>query len=251
MNKERYVLMAFALAWLFIGCDKPHRADDSAGKGRPSEDEVSSPAQPVGLRSAVCIDGEAGDWENVAPLWLEAGLSAQGSTPEGGVDVKEVYVSNDSDYLYIMMRTVPSVSERFKKDPATGGVCDLFLDIDSNPKTGCANAWVMGYGELDGYEFKIWITLGVWYEKGRRWPFVIYKVYRSNKDKFSEDIAKASSIGDEGDKRLIAHGKDGIELAIPLRHLEVQSGQVVRILLSEDAHIHEKGGHSIRVFTLN
>ena len=197
------------------------------------------------------LDGKADDWQDVGPLWDEAGLPGRGDFNE--IDIRQVRMANDEEYLYIFFHASPSVQQRFAKQQSSGGFCDLYFDSDGDPATGCEGVEGFGYGDIAGYEVRLWITLGtsMSWPSGKSEPFIVYEAQLPGEDgdfASGPEAFHQSNFGDE--QGLIAHGPDGVELAVPLSRLGLAAGMTVRMLLAENAHTFQKAGYSERTFTL-
>ena len=194
------------------------------------------------------LDGRAGDWAGIEPLWAEAGMPGSGSSGSA-LDIKQVYFTNDSKYLYVFLRTTPSVQERYDEKQASGNLCDIYLDTDNDAATGCKRVEGLDYGDISGYECKIWIPLGVYMGLGGSGPYVSYDLGTPGEDgTFSGDSVMEQSSTEEG--ALIAHGTDGVELAVPLAKINMRSGMTARVLLAESAHVFDKEGKSEGTVTI-
>ena len=194
------------------------------------------------------IDGIKTDWIS-PPLLKEIGGTSRGSFSDG-IDATQLYVSNDAQYLYLFIGTSPSFGARFKKNKSSGNFCVVYIDSDNNQSTGCSNVIGFRYGKINGYEYKVNMPIGIYFNQDGTGTFATYSLTGVQDDgKFSalEVIQEKSS---HEDKDFIAHGKDGVECKIPLASLGVKSGSTIKLLIAENIHIFKKEGYSKTEYTI-
>ena len=80
----------------------------------------------AGNYANITIDGDTSDWAGIAPAYTDE----DGVNNPGGVDFQNVYLANDSQYLYIRFTLMQPA------DPITLGNTYIWLDNDNNPATG-------------------------------------------------------------------------------------------------------------------
>jgi hypothetical protein len=162
------------------------------------------------------------------------------SEKQGRQDAKEnenrftrLAYDNDAGYLYLFFRFQPSVTEpyqdQFAEVPlgASLGSASQLLEIEIGPKTATAGAAsdedprsnvakiAVGLGS-EGFDAGVNYTLSRW---------------DPAKKQFSREVRKEDSSRSYA---LIAHGRDGIEIALPLRDLGVAPGQTIELAFSRD-----------------
>ncbi len=228
-----FIVLAVSVL-LVIGC---RDSDSTTGSG------YSKPS------SKIKIDGCVDDWADIAPLWAEAGAPGRGKF-ERSIDLKQVYLTNDTDYLYVFICCSPTVRKRYDANPVSGNLGYMYFDTDNDSATGCKGVDGFDYGKIDGYEVRAWLPLGVFLGTGGSGPFALCELRGVGADgSFSKGKQLYDHKSNDPDA-LIAHGKDGVEFAVPLEVLGVKLGRTVRVLLHEDAHVFEKAGFSEGVVTL-
>jgi hypothetical protein len=243
MKKSLLFLTFGSLLILFFGvCSRSRKVDES--EIRPKENTPSGPTL------LFILDGSIKDWSGIEPIWNEGGAEGRGAF-EHYVDIKQVYFKNDDRYLYVFMRCTPTVVERYKIHPYSGDIGDLYFDIDDDPATGSGKVLdsdVFKGEKYRGYEVKVWIPIGVFSSSGRSIPYTSYEVRLLENEKFSVQGIYMQKSFDEDD--LIAHGPDGIELALPLDKLGIKTRTTIRVLLKEASHFSEEEGYSVGSFNL-
>ena len=124
---------------------------------------------------SISVDGKASEWQGVDPVWEEGGAAGPGDFP-GSIDIQQVYFSNDQDLLHVFLRVSPTVQERFADRGSSGELCDIFFDTDNDQATGCKDVDGFDYGKINGYEFRLWVPLGVQSSSEASQPFVSYEL---------------------------------------------------------------------------
>ncbi len=173
------------------------------------------------------IDGVFGDWKGYQTGWNETGLdwSKVKMTPAfDGIDLKEFYYNNDETYLYLFIKCKPTVQERYDKTRRTGDLGYLYIDSDMNTNTGATDRDADGSSSILGTEIQIYLPTGFSITGGtlsgchlsydmKRWD--------ASSKLFDQQIRKAES---KDANPLVAHGKDGVEIALLLSDLQVRKG---------------------------
>lgn len=150
-------------------------------------------------------------------------------TPEyRGFIIKEFYYDNDETYLYLFFKCKPTVDERYEKDNTISGLGDLYIRSGINTNAGCAERDSLGNSTLQGAEIQISFPTSFHYSNSaahrslpelymcyeiRRWDSVIKRFSKNVRTEDSRSIAP-----------LVAHGKDGVEIAILLGDLQLARG---------------------------
>ncbi|MDA1050410.1 MAG: hypothetical protein O3C40_08000 [Planctomycetota bacterium] len=231
------------------------------GKTATSPSQAEQKQTPAGARQplgttggdtasiTVTLDGEANEWLGTPPVWEEAGAAGPGPF-ESDIDIKQVYMVNDKEHLYVCLRTNPSLQARYARAPGGGELCDLYFDTDNDAQTGCKDVDGFDFGQINGYEMKAWIPVGVYSGTDGDGPFVTYALLRADKNGDFTLSAPVESQSSQDPGALIAHGEDGVEMAIPLEVLGVDAGATVRLLLKEAADPFAKERYSEGTYTL-
>ena len=235
-----------AVALTGLGCE---RDKGTASRG-DTEDSPPRQSSDAGAKPKYTLDGVADDWQGVRPLFEEAGRPGQGRFP-GAIDIKQVYFDNDGDHLYVFLRCDPTVGKRFKEHEIPAILGQLYFDTDGNAQTGSGNVTPWASHKIAGFEVQALMPLGVRFDRRGTRPVAMYKLIRvDERGKF--DFERAIPGGKQSSHEegaLIAHGSDGVELAIPLKLLRIPTDRDVRVLLVESAHVFEEEGYSVKTYT--
>jgi hypothetical protein len=247
MSKSFFVVIfSLFLIVSFSACSKSDQAAD-----QPSDEVVSQAAEEAEAAAnpyLFKLDGNFEDWSGIEPLWHEGGAEGQGAW-ETNIDIKQVYFKNDDQYLYVFMKCSPTIEERSKIKKSGDIVGDLYFDTDNDPTTGGTYILLWDSEKYKGYEVRVWIPLGVETWSGETTMYVGYELYMAEGESFSglgtyrQDTTRKGS--------LIAHGPDGIEMALPLNRLGLQVPATVRVLLAEFCNNGEEEGYDIATLTLD
>jgi hypothetical protein len=197
----------------------------------------------------VVLDGVVDEWHGVAPIWYEAGVVGQGPS-KSGIDIYHVYMTNDSENLYLFFCTRISLQARYDNTPTSGELCDLYFDTDNDPRTGCQDVDGFDFGKISGYELKAWIPVGVYSKATEQGPYISYDLLRANGD---GEFVMGTSLHSESSQdagALITHGSDGVEMAIPLESLGAEPGSAIRLLIKEAVDPFAKERYSAGSYTL-
>ena len=204
----KYVALLL-MALFCIGCGK---------RENPAPAETGS-GQQAGNKMFT-IDGLGEDWSGVEPVWAEAGAVGRGKFGDG-IDIKNVMMQNDENYLYIFLQCSPSIDKRFEVTKTSGHLCDIYFNTDNDKSTGCSKVEAFEYGKIDGYEFKLWVPVGIAAGVGGQTCFVSYDLITPDeKGKFGFDSVASQSSEASG---FIQHGADGVEICLPLDKLKLKS----------------------------
>jgi hypothetical protein len=197
--------------------------------------------------AALTLDGQADDWSKLKPALKEVGGKGRGQFEN--IDIKRAWLAHDGKRLLVFLETKPSFKADHAEDASTHGFCEIYFDTDNNPETGCEGVTGFGYGKINGYEVRAFMPMG---SSGDA-PFATYTLMETNKEgEFGFDSAIEGGEAHSTDEDApIAHGKQGVEFAIPLKHLNVQPGDTVRVLLKEAAHSFDKKGYNELSITLS
>ena len=162
---------------------------------------------------SISVDGLASDWQGVRPVWEEGGAPGAGDFPDS-IDIQQVYFSNDETFLHIFLRISPTIQKRFDDSANSGELCDIFIDTDNDSTTGCKDVDGFEYGKINGYEFKLWVPVGVRASNEETQPLVSYdlKPADANGQFTFESVAASKSLEPDA---LIQHGDEGVEMSIP------------------------------------
>jgi len=200
----------------------------------------------------IVIDGLSNDWQGIKPIVNEIGSALDRSKQMSEkFDIKEFFITFDKVNLYFLITVEPGVSEYFEKTQAGGYVGDIFLNSDSDSKTGCKDYYLSGSDRITGYDYKIWIPTGMGSKKGGDpYAFVSYEVCppKDNGKGFSmSEVAEASS---QESPTLIQFSGNNIEFSIPLKVLDIKHGKEIEGVFQEFANSFTEGGNTFFSFVL-
>ncbi len=187
------------------------------------------------------IDGLFGDWTECHTGWEETGGVGIGAIGDD-VDLKQFYYKNDEKWLYLFFKSNPSLAERFERDKFSGMVAELYFDTDRLPATGAtkikgSRCPAISGGTMPGIDVTCWVPIGVGmrgFPDGRSETFygVEYRIHVW--DPMRRKFAIKRTISESWEPHsLIAHGKDGFELAIPLTDLGMRPGDTFDFICVE------------------
>lgn len=187
--------------------------------------------RPLKLR----MDGKADDFSGVEPFWAESGVALP-PPYRGRVDITQVHLGNDEHFLFMFFHCRPPLEEAFDMDPTFNGVYQLYLDTDATDRTGSATYLRQGAPPVEGVDIFASIDLKVTGQLNPdtgelipESPHVSYSLYD---DEFKSIIRNSRQTMDKT-WPLITYGPDGIELAVPLRVLNLAVGQKMKIFFLE------------------
>jgi len=209
-SKSLFYCVAFILITHSANCQSTPRSGLDGGRQRPKYK----------------IDGIGADWNTNQVAWAETGLdwSKADVQPEfDGIDIKAVYWDNDDAYLYLFLKCKPSVQERYDKTHRTGALGYLYIDTDLDSDTGAGDEDSDGQSTVRGAEVQIYLPTGFSLSADKD-ALVMYEMKRwdSKSKLFSQDVRTENS---RSTSSLIAHGKDGVEIALLLSDLKVAKKQ--------------------------
>ncbi len=220
------------------------------------------------------LNGLADEWDGISPLFPSPGEKVD--DPGFSVDIIKVYMTNDKDFVYFLMRCLPTIQERFKNNGIGGGFGDLYFDLDNNRETGSTDTDVGAFGYGNGFELKAFVELGVHDLHGPdEKPYVHHTLKRlhiSGADfgskrlsdlNFTEvpealakkrsyewkDVPDGAQFSHKPNSR-IAFGEDGVEFKIPMKMFGLRPGQTMRVMLAEDAHEFKMEGYTVGPYTV-
>lgn len=228
------VAVGIVVALMMGGGSGPGEKRGTGAGRKPAVATLRPPSGPI------TVNGEGGDWSGIEPLWQEAGGTGRGSFGTG-IDVKQVRFAKDDEKLYVFLHCSPSVAVRSAAKATSGELCNIYLDTDGDPATGCSEVQAFEYGTISGYEVKLWVPLGVRKATGEpESPYVACTITKAQAGKFKLDGIDYDSANDPS---VVNHGAGGVELALPLAQLGLTSGRL-RVLISESTHSFDKIGYS-------
>ena len=158
------------------------------------------------------MDGSFDDWKSYQTGWKETRSLAERGLDMGErfVDLKELYYDNDAHYLYLFFKCEPTLKEL---GGGSGDLGYLYIDSDMNTNTG-----VKPPATVPGTDIEIYLPTG----SGRK-PVVQYWMKRWDYAfSFNQDVRQESS---DAPATFMAHGKHGLELALPLADLQMSKGR--------------------------
>lgn len=198
------------------------------------------------------VDGVADDWVKVSTVLSEEHKA--GKLPENtGFAIQNVSIACDKKYLYFLLLCNPSIKEYWPTRPENReDLFDLFLDTDSDPGSG-GDVHFDPHANQPGYDVRLAVQFARYGGLPKDKPVVHFRVYDplggqawrtrtlmedkvpiSSLDSF-EDAPDANETGQPKppvqEYALIAHGSDGIELAVPLNVLDMRPETRIRALL--------------------
>lgn len=186
------------------------------------------------------IDGVFDDWKDFKTGWKETGGVGSGTFGDG-IDLKQFYYQNDGKWLYLFFKCEPSIEERDKKTGhQSGNLAWLYVDSDSSAKTGVIRT---DDSAILGADIRMWVPILVGVQSKRvdgkleskRFCGVTLSILGWDQQKKAFSIWKGSSSSRDK-HRYIAHGKDGVEIAILLSDLGKSKGDKFDFICVEAAH---------------
>jgi len=193
------------------------------------------------------LDGSFGDWKNFRKGWIEDTVGFEGisKSPRGkGVAFKGCYYDNDQNYLYLFYICTPTLqkeiehhhAEHGKSSFTSHGLGSLWIDLDLDQSTGASTGKTTQPGIVTGAELKLEMSCGVFWqadrgdESGGNYLEFSMSRWKAEKSEFGDTTSRYSS---RDDAPLIGHGVNGIEMAIPLKDLNVKKGSLFALSLRE------------------
>jgi hypothetical protein len=183
-----------------------------------------SPSVPLGKYQ---INGISDDWGAETLVTDELGGIGRGTFGKE-IDIKSVHVDVDKDYLYVFLACEPTIEEYAKSDAFSGILAYLYVDNDRDSKTGASVTDSSGNDGMHGAEFQIWVPITSWanLEGGKAVSGISVSYSLNSWNSKTNDFDR--QIREEGatdDGALIAEGRDGVEMAVPLNALGLASGE--------------------------
>jgi endonuclease/exonuclease/phosphatase family metal-dependent hydrolase len=112
-------LLTGLLLTAWVGCAPPAQA--------PRAEESPSP-----IRLAVLPDGELGEWEDLAPAWVDP----SGDGAPGGLDLGALQLTDDGEALFLALDVQRATILQNGPDESAGSDLTLYLDRDADSATG-------------------------------------------------------------------------------------------------------------------
>lgn len=204
---------------------------------------------------APIIDGLFDDWTEFHTGWEETG--GIGNGPFGDhIDLKQLYYKNDERNLYLFFKSRPSLANRYRKNKLSGMVAELYFDTDSSAATGASKikgsrSPALRDGTIRGVDITCWVPIGVGMRsfgdgRSERFYGVSYSIHAWDARQRKFAIKRTESESWEPHS-LIAHGKDGFELAIPLDDLQKRPGETFDFICVEWADNGSKDANRVAI----
>jgi hypothetical protein len=179
-------------------------------------------------------------------------VGGDGNGPFGDdVDITEFDYRNDDTHLYLFFKCKPTIEERYRKTGTSGMFGYFYLDSDSSRQTGATKIDLSGESAMLGTEVQIVVSIGIFSRAEPDKPvqsgcFVSYdlKSWNSSANDFSHEIREEES---RAYAPLIAHGKDGIEIAIALKDLNKRKGDQFDFICLEAANCRAEFANRVRI----
>ena len=193
------------------------------------------------------LDGSFADWKNFRRGWIEDTLGFEGISRISrgpGIAFKGCCYDNDENYLYLFHLCTPTVLKEIERHHAehgessftTHGLASLWIDVDGNASTGASIGKPNQPQVVAGAEIYIPLSCGIFAQvdrgavsRGNYLEFSISK-WDSEKTAFADASSRYST---RNNAPLIGHGVDGIEMAIPLKDLNIKKGDRFVLSLQE------------------
>ena len=200
----------------------------------------------------IIIDGLSKDWQGLEPVVKEIGSPVDRSIQlTEKFDIKEFFLAYDKVNLYFLITVEPGVSEYFAKTQSSGYIGDIFLNTDSDVKTGCKGEYVAGNEKITGYDYRIWIPTGMGSKKGGApYTFVSYNVYPAKDDGNGFSMSEVAEGRSQESPTLIQFSGKNIEFSIPLNVLGIKHGNEIEGVFQEFANVYMKEGNTFFSFVL-
>lgn len=211
-------------------------------------DQQSTQHRSASLPAWLSLDGSLADWKGVTPIVQEVGLPGRGSF--NGINVTRLFLKTDSRNLYLFACCEPSVASRFQEANTTCGLFDMFLDTDGRADTGTPNTKRSWNDGLPGSDCKIVVGSGIIVDllSRKSKPNATAWVLRCQNGVFPGKPAWETDSDDA--TAYIAHGPDGVEVAIPLDALGLKPGATVYALVVEGSHFSDEQALNEITFTV-
>ena len=181
------------------------------------------------------INGISDDWNDDTLVTKELGGKGRGTFGKD-IDIKSVHVDTNKEYLYVFLTCEPTIEEYAKTDAFSGILAYLYVDKDRDSKTGASVTDSSGNDGMHGAEFQIWVPITSWakLEGGKAFSGISVSYSLNSWDSKTNDFDRQIREEDATDDgALIAEGRDGVELAVPLNELGLASGENFEFLALE------------------
>ena len=187
------------------------------------------------------IDGNFDDWKSYQTAQIANGFPWDKlviTPPYDGIMLKEFYYDSDDNYLYLFFKFKPTLQERYDKTHSSGALGYLYIDSDMDTNTGCTDfdtggtspipGIVSGTSTIPGAEFQIYFPIGIYMNSAASGCYVAYEIKRW--DSTAKSFAQTVRIADSREGgTLIAHGKDGVEVALLLTDFKLAKGSQISL----------------------
>lgn len=210
-----------------------------------AEPDANQESPPPSLRYK--LDGCSADWRSFRRGWIEETLGFEGisKVPRGkGIAFKGCHYDNDQNYLYLFFMCTPTVQQEIERHRAEHGessfkgqgLASLWIDVDGNNSTGASASKTTGLKVVTGSEIYIPLSCGIFWQSDRgaesRGNFLEFSVskWNSEKNAFADAVSRYST---RNDTPFIGHGVNGVEMAIPLKDLNLNKGDRFALSLWE------------------
>ena len=195
------------------------------------------------------LDGLPTEWSDEQIILKECGVAGEGVFK--AIDVKEIYLNNDENFFYFYFKMNKSIKDQFAKK---GGAdfLDIYIDIDRNDKTGCKGVNGFDFGNINGYEYELRTSLVT---KGHTegLDFIVDSYYLNalivapEKDGiFFFDFL----FEPDNPEKYIHDSQEGVELALPIKSLNITKGDTVKFLFVERNNLLIQEGYNQIDYTL-
>lgn len=188
------------------------------------------------------IDGSFDDWRQYQMAWADNKVDSnrikvEGMEAERLFMVTECDSSADTNYIYLFLKFEPTIETRFRKlNPegklrSFGNVGVLYFDADVDKNTGAQGAGVRDH--IVGCDIMISVTAGTFATPSNAVTQVSYHMLGWNAESKDFDLLRYSESS-VTQHPLVSHGKDGVELAIPIKSLlRVKRDRIVLVFESD------------------
>ena len=192
------------------------------------------------------IDGYKDDWAAIPAAINEVGMS--GTAEDWEIDVKQVFFSAGPSNLYVFLSCFPSVKEAMGKNRDPRRICEMYFDVDNDFTTGSTRETNPQYGDIVGYERQMIVDTII---RNRTNVFAHAHVLAPDESgRFNQGETVIDCEIDYG-KKPLTYGPDGIELALPLKKMQMSGRGAIRVLVMESAHASQRAGFTETVVRLS
>lgn len=216
MNKFWFLSLFSALVIAFsAGCDSSRESGEAS----------------FNHRLKYKIDGDFDDWKTFRTVQTSKGYPWDAvviTPPYESFIIREFYCDNDDKYLYLFFKCKPTIDEILKKKHSLENLEDIYIKSSTDKNGHCSKRDSLGNSTLPGANIQIQLPAGWAYDSSSAQSTLgdLYVQYRlalwnSVTKCFDRDVLIEDS---RSSFPLIAHGKDGVEMAIPLKDLHLVKG---------------------------